>query len=75
MSNLTDQQFQQYFCMSKSLFQKLCDSIKDSVGAEKFKSEQYLDARLMSLPKQLNNIFHVHLASTGGMISGEVKLA
>ena len=45
------------------------------VGAEHFKSEQYLDARLMSPPKRSNNIFHAHQKSTGGMICGEVKLA
>ena len=61
--------------MSKGLFQKLCDLIEECVGVEEFKSEQYLNSRLMSPPKQSINIFHAHHKSTGGMICGEVKLA
>ena len=74
-NDLTDRQFRRYFRMNKDLFQQLCDRIEDCVGAEDFKSEQYLDARLMSPPKRSNNIFHAHQNSMGGMICGEVKLA
>ena len=63
------------FQMKKEIFQKLCDRIEECVGAVEFKSEQYLDARLMLPPKRSNNIFHAHHKTTGGMICGEVKLA
>ena len=72
---LTNRQFRRYFRMKKEIFQKLCDRIEECVGAVEFKSEQYLDARLMSPPKRSNNIFHAHPKTTGGMICGEVKLA
>ncbi len=61
--------------MKKEIFQKLCDCLKECVGAENFKSEKDVDARSMSPPKRLNNIFHAHHKSTGGMLCGEVKLA
>ena len=73
--DLTDQQFRRYFRMNKGLFRQLCDRIEGCVGAEDFKSEQFLHARLMSPPKRSNNIYHTHHKSTGGMICGEVKLA
>ena len=75
MGDLTNRQFQRYFRMNKALFQQLCDCIEGCVGAVEFKSEQYLDARLMSPPKWSNNIIHAHHKSIGGMICGEVKLA
>jgi hypothetical protein len=73
--DLTDRQFRRYFRMSKFLFRRLCDHIEDFVGPEEFKSEKYLEARLLSPPKFANNIIHAHQKSTGGMICGEVKLA
>ena len=41
--DLTDRQFRRYFRMDKCLFQQLCHQIEDCVGAEVFKSEQYLE--------------------------------
>ena len=61
--------------MSKLLFRRLWDHIEDCVGPEEFKSEKYLEARLLSPPKFTNNIIHARQKSTGGMICGEVKLA
>lgn len=61
--------------MNKYLFQDLCTRIETCVGPDEFKSEQFLEARLLSPPKQSNNIIHAHQKSTGGMICGEVKLA
>ncbi len=67
--------------MSKALFQKLCDKIEGIVGPAVFKSEDYLDEILShQLPysdhnHQRTNILLAHEHSTGGFISGEVKVA
>ena len=76
---LTDRQFRQYFQMSKVYFQILCDKIEDIVGNTTFKSELYLNEMmhppLVANGARVRNIFVAHENSTGGMISGEVKLA
>ena len=58
-------------------FQVLCDENGDLVGIDKFKSETYLN-RLrgtQQFPNGLRNIIIAHNRCTGGMLSGEVKLA
>ena len=63
--------------MSKVYFQLLCDKIEDIVGPAVFKSELFIN-EIMKEPLVANagrNIFAAHEQSTGGMISGEVKLA
>ena len=65
--------------MSKVYFQILCDKIEDIVGNTTFKSERYL-TKMMHPPLIANgtrarNIVVANDSSTGGMISGEVKLA
>ena len=76
MDDLTDRQFRRYFRMSKCLFGILCRRIEDIVGAEKFMSEEYLNTLLSSpLADQSSNIYFAHAKSTGGVITGEVKLA
>ena len=75
-SELTDRQFRRYFRMNPELFDELCSVIKDLVGEEEFKSEEYLSFCLDDDdPNQSNNIAKAHAKSTGGFISGEVKLA
>jgi len=76
--NLTDRQFRRYFRMSKECFQYLCNRIEHNVGGRVFKSEGFLedlrhsdDAR----DKKSINMMSAHEGSTGGFISGEVKLA
>ena len=77
-SNLTDRQFRRYFRMSKECFEILCERIESNVGDREFKSEVYLvqyhycyaDNELFS-----TNILKAHAESTGGFISGEIKLA
>ncbi len=66
--------------MLKEVFQKLCRIIEGFAGAENFKSKQYLEDILsrQQHPDETcpwNNIFFAHYYSTGGFISGEVKLA
>lgn len=73
---LTERQFRRYFRMSKSVFQDLCNNIVDIVGQDEFKSEEYIDDIMNSRPRvgSANNIFLAHAASTGGFVSGEIKL-
>jgi hypothetical protein len=64
--------------MSKVLFQQLVDDICAAVGADMFKSEQYIQQRIdenLLFPDQSKNIFKAHYDSTGGFVSGEIKLA
>ena len=76
--NLTDRQFRRYFRMSRECFRHLCSRIEENVGESKFKSEQYLrNLKQSSDPrdKQICKMMKSHEKSTGGFISGEVKLA
>jgi hypothetical protein len=61
--------------MSKALFQKLCNKIEGIVGPAEFKSKDYLDEILSRHHNpQWTNILFAHEHSTGGFISGEVKI-
>ena len=64
--------------MSRECFELLCKKIKHNVGAREFKSEAYLaefgkDAKGNDL--KTGNILRAHQATTGGFISGEIKVA
>ena len=75
---LTDRQFRRYFRMSKVLFQQLCNDIIAAVGPDEFKSEQYLRQRIDGaaiIPDRSNNLLIAHHESTGGFVSGEIKVA
>ena len=74
-AKLTDKQFRRYFRMSKIYFQLLVDEIEDVVGSDNFKSERYLNNLVASEGDGSRNIAVAHLRSTGGMLSGEIKLA
>ena len=69
---LSDRQFRRMFRMPKTCFEELCDSIREKVGEDEFKSEDYLDSNLSGTKRKM---FRAHELSTGGFISGEVKLA
>jgi len=77
---LTDRQFRRYFRMERGCFDYLCERIIDNVGEREFKSEIYLrdfkngDATEADTLHQ-TNILHAHERTTGGFVSGEVKLA
>ncbi len=76
-AKLSDRQFHRYFRLSKAYFQHLCDQIEDIIGPSTFKSELHLN-KLMKvhiIPNGARNIIAAHESSTGGMISGQVKLA
>ena len=62
--------------MSPELFDQLCSVIIDIVGEEEFKSEDYLNFCTDDNDSNpSHNIAKAHAKSTGGFISGEVKLA
>ena len=63
---LTERQFRRYFRMSKELFQQFIDDVSTAVGADEFKSEEYLQNIIdgsTSFPNPANNV------------SGKIKLA
>ena len=62
--------------MSKHCFELLCDRIIDIIGEDEFKSERYIN-NIMNSPRlgSQDNIYFTHQGSTGGIISGEIKLA
>ncbi len=57
------------------MFLQMCYEIEDLVGEKTFKREEYLRHILEYDNGQSNNIVYAHDQSTGGFISGEVKLA
>ena len=67
--------------MSKGIFKTLRDKIEGIVGLAKFVSKEYLDEILnpqcpdSDRNHQWTNIVYAHEHSTGGFISGQVKLA
>ena len=78
--NMTDPQFRRYFRMSRECFAFLCKKIKTNVGEDEFMSEEYLRANSPGVSGESHGFFskmHMaasHKASTGGFISGEIKL-
>lgn len=77
-ANLTDRQFRRYFRMPRECFRELCNKIEENVGEAQFKSEAYLRNLKQSTDirdKKKISIMKCHDKSTGGFISGEVKLA
>jgi hypothetical protein len=58
------------FRMKKECFNQLCQRIIAAVGERNFKSKHYIDTVLKS-----TSIYVAHQSTSGGYISGEVKLA
>ena len=70
-TRISDVQFQRMFRMNRECFHALCQKIISCVGEKEFKSEAYIDAFL----KGVDPMYDAHCISTGGYVSGEVKLA
>jgi hypothetical protein len=79
VERLTERQFRRYFRMSKELFTILCRQIEGCIGSAQFKGEEYLEGIMNPQHRDQvhhrNNILFAHAHTTGGIISGEVKLA
>ena len=71
ITRISDIQFRRMFRMSKQCFVALCDTIISWVGESKFKSESYINAYL----RGKNQMFMANQLTSGGYISGEIKLA
>ena len=77
-STFMDRQFRRYFRMSRECFDHLVDRIETNVGERNFKREEYLQHLHHSTdPKDQATIrlMRAHEESTGGFVSGKVKLA
>ena len=70
MSVLAKPQIRKIFCMNRECFDLLSQRIITSIGESKFKSEVCIDAFL----KGKYNMYDANVKTTGGYISGEVKL-
>ena len=68
---ISDNQFRRMFRMDRTCFSSLCQHIICSVGERKFKSEAYIDAFL----KGKDKMYDANVSTSGGYISGEVKVA
>ena len=76
-SRVTDSHFRRMFRMSRNCFDLLCCAIISRVTEKKFKSESYLDSFLRdaSIKDKISMMHKAHSHTSGGFISGEVKLA
>ena len=70
-SRISDLQFRRMFRMSRACFDRLCQKIIVAVGESSFRSESYIDAFL----KGKDQMYQAHEITSGGYISGEVKVA
>ena len=59
------------FLMSRHCFCLICQDIPFSIGESKFESESYINAIL----NKKGNFYCAHKVISGGVISGEMKLA
>lgn len=79
--SLSDKIFRRTFRMSKACFKLLCIRIRNTVGEEEFKSEEYLRTQqnMENDETPINNkkrkMFYARTFNPGECICGEVKLA
>ena len=75
---ISDNHFRRMFRMNRDCFKLLCHKIISKIGESKFKSEEYISAFLSNpfspLSSRASLIHYAHCHTTGGYISGEVKL-
>ena len=69
-SMLNARQFRRMFRMTRECFHLLCEKMKITVGESEFKSEAYIHAFL----NKKGSIYNANCETTGGFISGEVKM-
>ena len=68
---ISDRHFRRMFRMTRCCFSLLCQKIISRVGEKQFKSEAYINAFL----KGKDPMYDANVQTTGGYVSGEVKLA
>ena len=77
-TKISDVQFRRMFRMERSVFQELYRIIIAGVGESAFKSESYINEALRAEVEYFcreSSMYRAHLATSGGYIPGEVKLA
>ena len=67
---ISEKQFRRMFRMTRDCFSELCNLIKTKVGEKEFKSESYIDGFLVDK----DSMYMTHAKTSGGYISGEVKV-
>ena len=76
---ISDNHFRRMFRMTRKCFELLSQTIINNIGANNFKSEEYIDLFLDNEFCPLGNRSHImyraHCHTCGGYISGEIKLA
>ena len=70
-ARISDKQFRRMFRMTRDCFSLLCQDITMAIGESQFKSESYINTFL----NKKGSVYHAHRISSGGVISGETKLA
>ena len=76
---ISNSHFRKMFCMSRHCFQILCNKICASIGEPSFKSEAFISS-FLDKPNRISYdksclMYYAHLVTSGGYISGEVKVA
>lgn len=73
---LSNRQFHRYFRMDRACFYQLCKKIEIAVGEDVFLSEKFLKYTINEEKyEHLKKMNVAHEYSTGGLISGEMKVA
>ena len=61
--------------MPLECFRKLCERIESEVGEENFLSEQYMKEKIQNAQSPKRHIYNAHCKTSGGYLSGEIKVA
>ena len=75
---ISDTHFRRMFRMSRECFNSLCNVVIRNISEEKFKSEKYINAfykQNYQSDDRAYIMYTAHMNTSGGYISGEVKLA
>ena len=76
---ISDNHFRRMFRMTRKCFELLSQTIIDNIGENNFKSEEYIstfiDNEFCPLGNRSYSMYCAHCHTSGGYISGEIKLA
>lgn len=79
INSVPDKHFRRTFRMSKGCFMELCKRIRNAVGEDTFKSEEYIttfqEKDVTSINYKKRRMAHARAFTSGECICGEVKLA
>ena len=75
VKSISSRHFRRMFRMPLECYHMLCKRIEDGIGEEKFLSEQYIMEKLQNRSSPHGRMYEANCKTTGGYISGEVKVA